>query len=327
MEAIPARYEILLERYGDELTGLSPADRASAARKLYLGETERLRALVGQRRPPFDPFKILPLREIHSFDWRDTLPPSLLAQLRPDDRGFALLLRPPGRTAAHRPVLSNRQYRERDPRIRLTVAHELGHTYFYDMKRRPPRPLLGGFGMTAEDNESEQKEEWWCFDFARELLYPSKWARRVTTPTRFPTLTEASRLRKVFGVSWDIVFRRQIQDLGLWKDCAAFKLESAPGAVRIVAVWKSASLKSFSLSSWLRSDRDLWAMIESRVIPDTRPITSRSRAGERVEMMSIGKGPGTVVGIVQTTPLLSLTERGAIDSHRNHGGISALDRR
>jgi hypothetical protein len=60
-------------------------------------------------------------------------------------------------------------------RARFTLAHEIAHTFFYDQDRRPPRRLVpysraDAFGLNRRC--SAANEEWFCNEFAFELLLP-----------------------------------------------------------------------------------------------------------------------------------------------------------
>src|SRR2546426_11841748 len=123
MDPVPERYAVLLRQYEDEIEKIPVLDRLAAARLLYLAEAERLHSLTGQRRPPFDPLRALPLRGIHVHRWTENMPSTAVAQLRPDDLGFTLLLKTDRHINPNRPSSSHRP-RETDPRLRLTIAHE-----------------------------------------------------------------------------------------------------------------------------------------------------------------------------------------------------------
>jgi hypothetical protein len=95
-------------------------------------------------------------------------------------------------------------------RLRATVAHELGHTLFYDGARRPPVRVL------ARSEEYRMREEVLCWDFARELLLPR--GLFESEAKTIPSPEEVIRLGRKFCVSTHLVCRRAFYDTRIWEN-------------------------------------------------------------------------------------------------------------
>jgi len=96
--------------------------------------------------PPFNPNKIAPLRKITSIKYSDSASNS---QLTPVKGGFIITVK---RAAGSRDVFS--------------LAHEIGHTFFYDIEPSTPVRLQRDMGGDAEEKL--------CDIFAAELLMPEQ---------------------------------------------------------------------------------------------------------------------------------------------------------
>jgi hypothetical protein len=71
-------------------------------------------------------------------------------------------------------------------RNRFRIAHEIGHSFFYDRAKRPPTRLL-------PESKAEEK---FCDEFANALLIPRSHVTQVE-----PTASNIFQLRKTFDVS------------------------------------------------------------------------------------------------------------------------------
>jgi hypothetical protein len=105
-------------------------------------------------------------------------------------------------------------------RVRATVAHELGHTLFYDPASKPCRRILARTQIHA------QREEILCWDFARELLLPREMFVSEAKPV--PSPDEVLRVAQKFRVSTHLVCRRAFYDTRIWQN-AVVSL-SGPGS-------------------------------------------------------------------------------------------------
>ena len=109
-------------------------------------EAEKLITAANMVIPPFDPNKIAPLRRITSIQCSDSVSSS---QLTPVTGGFIITVK---RAAGSRDVFS--------------LAHEIGHTFFYDTEPSTPVRLQRDMGGDAEEKL--------CDIFAAELLMPEQ---------------------------------------------------------------------------------------------------------------------------------------------------------
>lgn len=124
------------------------------------------------------------------------------ARLSPVPHGFKIFLN------------SWYKYPNRDTRWRFTIAHEIGHTLFYDVDISPPRRLKIP-GLTAD------LEEQICNYFATYLLMPTQNILTqyglVSTPKeKTNILVNLFKLSKIFNVSLESMCLRVINELHLW---------------------------------------------------------------------------------------------------------------
>ena len=120
------------------------------AKTAILSCASELRDIAGQSTPPIDLAPILPLRRItrELYVESQNTPEAFLM---PTQEGFSIGVRP------------NQSHK----RERFSKAHELAHTFFYDLTATPPRKLL-----RSDDPLVHLKEEDICHAFASELLFP-----------------------------------------------------------------------------------------------------------------------------------------------------------
>jgi len=101
-------------------------------------------------------------------------------------------------------------------RQRFTLAHEIGHTYFYDLKLSPPQRIL---------YDDSQDEETFCNLFASEVLMPAHMVQAElkqleSNDDKLSPLDYFERLARKFNVSIEAMTRRLIEDLGLFHGIA-----------------------------------------------------------------------------------------------------------
>ena len=105
-----------------------------------------------------------------------------------------------------------------ETRVRFTLAHEIGHTVFYDLDTSPPQRLVPG--GTPKD------EERFCNLFAAELLMPRGLVQTELNKVRRGGDEPASptaaivRLAQSFRVSIEAMARRLVEDLGVLEGIA-----------------------------------------------------------------------------------------------------------
>jgi hypothetical protein len=96
----------------------------------------------------------------------------------------------------------------------FALAHEIAHTFFYEIKNWPPVPLI-----YLEPRNRDL--EWLCGYFAKCLFVPAPWLRKQME--YYPywgsegfSLSILDQLEKTFSVPWQIVAERIVEDLLLW---------------------------------------------------------------------------------------------------------------
>jgi hypothetical protein len=126
------------------------------------------------------------------------------AALVPDIRGFSI------RVAAKRS----------SARRRASIAHEIAHTFFFDVSSSPPVRALARTtsGVTA------RKEEEVCWAFARELLLPAELMPAVQRTDQF-RLEHVLMVASQFAVSDELVLHRYLWDLPGMEDVCAIVVD------------------------------------------------------------------------------------------------------
>lgn len=97
----------------------------------------------------------------------------------------------------------------RPGRVRFSIAHEIGHTFFFDKTFDPPRKRSMWKGL-------EQDEERLCDIFASELLMPEEMVRNLFYVGKEPSLNLLVDLCRKFQVSYEAMSHRLIGDLQIW---------------------------------------------------------------------------------------------------------------
>lgn len=143
-----------------------------------------------QHNPPFSPFRIAPLRNIIRIEWAEM---RNVSELTPTKGGF--LIKVNSKPSA--PSWGGERYQGR-PSGRFqnfSIAHEIGHTFFYDTSLAIPSRPYNDVGSLPEERL--------CDIFAAELLMPEEKfkddAKRVLNKYEYPItgIIELSNLYKV----------------------------------------------------------------------------------------------------------------------------------
>jgi hypothetical protein len=141
------------------------------------------------------------------------------------------------------------------PRQRFSIAHELGHTFFYDRSLEPPARLLRIGGKA---------EERFCDEFAGELLLPNENIPEDAGPTLLVRLAERF-LVSVQVVAWRAMRRQKwLAILGL--------------------SWKGSRRKPDDIAlrvDWLATPPGTWV-----------PVDAKYRSGPALELGESGFGAG-----------------------------------
>jgi len=149
-----------------------------------------------ETRPPIDPASILALRRVRPYRLVTGARAELMTKdgrLSVAQDGFRLEVRAGPKT-----------------RTRFTLAHELGHTIFYDLDSSPPRRMLHG--------EAPRDEESFCNLVASEILMPADMVgphiqKHHPKDIGASPITTIVGLAEVFKVSAGAMARRLVEDL------------------------------------------------------------------------------------------------------------------
>lgn len=171
-----------IEWLSSRVAPLSPRD-------FLFQQARELLAKSGQLEPPFDPLKAIPpsVKKIEIAEIsRDGM-------LIPTEQGFIIKLN------SKRPLV----------RQRFACAHEIGHTFFFDLSGRHPwRPY--------ESLSSYWAEEDICYQFAEEMLVPEESLQKITRRISSPSINNFKGLLNTFRVSAEVLARRIVR-LNLWE--------------------------------------------------------------------------------------------------------------
>ncbi|MCK5125534.1 MAG: hypothetical protein KAR42_04700 [candidate division Zixibacteria bacterium] len=105
---------------------------------------------------------------------------------------------------------------------RFVIAHEIAHTFLYDISTWPPTPHI-------KHSISVNDIEWFCDYLARSLLIPRQSIENIVSKSAKPGSDDFSLrllrdLSEVCKLYWKIVARRLVEDLSLWK-CVLLQFE------------------------------------------------------------------------------------------------------
>jgi Zn-dependent peptidase ImmA (M78 family) len=157
-----------------------------------LGAAETLRIATGQISAPVNLDPIMVHRRIVAVHWFSN-PGALGASLVPTQKGF--LLRLSKETA--------------EERKRFSIAHEIGHTFFYDLRTTSPMRLI----PIRRGSKAAAKEEDICHAFARSLLLPFELLADMLRQTEDLTpLDQICTIARKFRVSIECAVRRILYD-------------------------------------------------------------------------------------------------------------------
>ncbi|GAG54967.1 unnamed protein product [marine sediment metagenome] len=117
-------------------------------------------------------------------------------------------------------------------RRRFGIAHEIGHTFFYNLEHDPPTKMLP---RELSRLLGEKKEEDICNAFARELLMPKELVQRDIANSKDRNLQMIIDLAAKYVVSPEVAARRLLLDLSEFQTSVV--LFKDPGVPRGKNVW------------------------------------------------------------------------------------------
>ncbi len=131
------------------------------AESFMRSEATKLLRMTEQDSPPFSPSRIAPLRGIRGIQKNKI---TSLSELVPIKGGFQILVN--SQIASGYPNIYEETRKTHQRSTYFTIAHEIGHTYFYDVKSPIPSRPFKDSGSVAEERL--------CDIFATELLMPTE---------------------------------------------------------------------------------------------------------------------------------------------------------
>jgi hypothetical protein len=149
---------------------------------------------------PIDLNPICKEMHIHTIQRDDGSP--FVSELCPDPKGFVIRI----------------QDQLGGVRLRAALAHEIGHTLFYDTTQFPPVQIF----RSTHSHSKADKQEWISWDFARELILPQKLIEQILLHQIYPSVSELMSISKRCEVSIDMLLHRIIRDLSIWQNCTMF---------------------------------------------------------------------------------------------------------
>ncbi len=191
-------------------------------RELVLEHVWRTMRDLGEVRPPFigapEKSGFVKSRRISRVQYSENT--TQHGHLVPNGRGFTLLVKV-GLTPE---------------RERSVIAHELGHTYFFDVTKDPPEPF-STHGFSWENIEGPS------YEIGRGILVPRRW---LLDRARRPSLESFLSLMHDFRVSAQVLARRLVHDVRLWDILLVISPEHLILSRRSAgSVFKGQSFRSF----------------------------------------------------------------------------------
>lgn len=177
----PAEYNVFLR---------NPTFLRNEIKKRIFREIRELISMTDQTKPPFAPEKIAQYRKIKCIVSDETLA-HREAILIPQDDGFIIKFNP----------------KKPNVRVRFSLAHEIGHTYFFDLNTRPPQKF---YSMVSS---LYWVEEGYACEIAREILAPEPHLSTITTQIcEYPSIHALIQLQKNFNISYEVLIKRLLYD-------------------------------------------------------------------------------------------------------------------
>jgi Zn-dependent peptidase ImmA (M78 family) len=180
---------------GKELLNYEPilsSDPHNFKENVQTALLENARSLVketGQTEPPFDPEPVAKIRKANIVK----LPLEHHGMLIPTKGGFTMKIN------NSMPLV----------RQRVACAHEIGHTFMYDMESSPPSKAF------ASSMNRYWVEEVIAYRIAHEILMPEPAIKSYLEQAKSPYIEEFKKIAKLFLVSGEVLSQR-IQELKAW---------------------------------------------------------------------------------------------------------------
>lgn len=131
---------------------------------------------------------------------------------------------------------------------RFACAHEIGHTFFFNIDTDPPRREF------QSDKSAYWVEEEFSCAIAREILLPSTSIREtVQKDVLLPSIGAIRYLSNIYQVSYDVIRLKVINDIPLW-DCIIFRSVFSDGKFVTLNVSKGMSYRKVRIPRIIEND-------------------------------------------------------------------------
>jgi IrrE N-terminal-like domain len=212
----------------------------------------RYQKLRGHVEPPVEPAQFTDLCSVLSVEYRRMIPEGVLS---PVEGGFRIFLQ---NNFIDHPGMKVRQ--------RFTLAHELAHTFFYDLSASVPKPMKG--------LPRRGRLEHLCHVAANQLLLPEFLLKKELTKTgEVSSAQSILNLAERFGVSVEVLMRR-LHKLGFIADdkFAAVLVDTNEGRRLIQAACYGSLLRCSAVRPTRGMDFDAW--VRPLLSPSGSPLDS-----------------------------------------------------
>ncbi len=208
---------------GSTYTLLDRRDLLPAIRRQITEYLEQKLVLYHSDKPPFYPENLFKDRKIIK-KIEDNLSSSHSGLLIPVRGGFLIKIRSD----------------EPNTRKRFSIAHEIGHTFFFDLNPEIPTRIFNRTRYWVEEDFANF--------IAGVILLPESSLRKTLLKEEFsPSLESLAQLAQLYTVSQDVLCRRLVKQLHLW-DCLLFKsVIESDGTIKTDS---SSVSKGTSYESW-----------------------------------------------------------------------------
>ena len=161
-----------------------------------------------------------------------------------------------------------------ETRKRSVIAHELGHTFLFDIQSNPIKPYIQ---LDQAMKKRWESIEGLAYEIGRQILVPKMLLEKCSYLT--PSPRSFKKLRRIFNVTIDIMARRLIHDLKFW-DVFVFVSNFNQNSKKLaIPIYKNRfkSKKSFSNFDLNRN----WNIIENELV--------KSFEHEEMKVIEIGE--------------------------------------
>lgn len=181
---------------------------------------------TGQTSPPFNPELLFGIRKIISKQ-EQSLPDNFSGILQPTKGGFFV-------------KVNSKLYSKRK---RFTIAHEIGHTFFFDVSSDIPKKKF------ISSNSPYWVEEDYVNSIACEILLPTPFVEETFKRNNYSSSLESlSAISNLYQVSHEVISKQLIRNLKLW-DCLYFQCKKNHESITPI-MSSIAKGQSFQSSNW-----------------------------------------------------------------------------